>query len=163
MLSQTVRDVSRVHLTTERLLILPASRSSPPRNVLLRSTKTRLESAVSIEDTSASAHEKLHLRYLLVHLLHKLDDKVHQLVLQHLLRMVIRYQERDIIALYVVVSIAARNATTPSRVKSHRHWLPSQDEERFRPLGQKSCELMHKNMLNLIRLFYPDADSYAVD
>lgn len=38
-------------------------------------------------------YEKLHLRDLLIYLLHKLDDKVHQLVLQHLLGMEVRDQE----------------------------------------------------------------------
>lgn len=30
-------------------------------------------------------YKELHLRYLLVHLLHELDDEVNKLVLQHLL------------------------------------------------------------------------------
>jgi hypothetical protein len=42
---------------------------------------------------SLSAYEKLHLRDLLVHLLHELDDKVHQLVLQHLFGVKVRDQE----------------------------------------------------------------------
>lgn len=38
-------------------------------------------------------YKKLHFRDLLVYLLHKLDDEVHQLVLQHLLSMEVRDQE----------------------------------------------------------------------
>jgi DNA mismatch repair ATPase MutL len=45
---------------------------------------------------------KLHFRYFFVHLLHELNDEVHEFVLQHLFRMKIRYEERDIIALSTV-------------------------------------------------------------
>jgi hypothetical protein len=37
------------------------------------------------DETCSGVQEKLHFRDLLVHVLHELDDKVHQLVLQHLL------------------------------------------------------------------------------
>ncbi len=44
-------------------------------------------------------YEELHLGDFLVHLLHKLDDEVHELVLEHLLGVEISDQERDVIAL----------------------------------------------------------------
>ena len=55
-------------------------------------------------DSSVETYEKLHLRDLLVHLLHKLYYKVHQLVFQHFLSMEIGDQERDVIALSEIVS-----------------------------------------------------------
>lgn len=45
------------------------------------------------------SYEKLHLGYLLVHLLHELDDEIYQLVFEHLLRMKIRDEKGNIIAL----------------------------------------------------------------
>lgn len=38
-------------------------------------------------------YEKLHLGYLFIYLFHELYDEINQLMLQHLLRMKIRYQE----------------------------------------------------------------------
>ena len=49
-------------------------------------------------------YEKLHLRDLLVNLLHELNDEVHELVFQHLLRVIIRDQEGNIISLTNIVS-----------------------------------------------------------
>jgi hypothetical protein len=40
--------------------------------------------------------------------------------------------------------------------------LPPQDEERLRSLGQEPRELVYQNVLNLIRLLYPYADTHAV-
>jgi hypothetical protein len=45
------------------------------------------------------AYEELHLRDLLVHLLHKLDNEIHQLVFQHLLGVKVCNQERNVITL----------------------------------------------------------------
>ena len=44
-------------------------------------------------------YEKLHLRNFLVDFLHKLYDKIDQLMLQHSLGMEIRYEKRDIVTL----------------------------------------------------------------
>ena len=44
-------------------------------------------------------YEELHFRDLLVNLLHELDDKVDQFVLEHLLGMEIRNEERDVVTL----------------------------------------------------------------
>lgn len=44
-------------------------------------------------ETCSGVQEKLHLRDLLVHILHELDDKVHQLVLQHLLSVEVGNEE----------------------------------------------------------------------
>jgi hypothetical protein len=51
-------------------------------------------------------YEELHLRYLLVHFLHELDDKVDQLVLQHSFCMEVRDQERDVISLEQVSKLS---------------------------------------------------------
>ena len=45
------------------------------------------------------AYEKLHFRYFLVDLLHELNYEIDKLMLEHRLRMEIRYQERNIITL----------------------------------------------------------------
>ena len=58
----------------------------------------RCQEALSYE-TSSCVQEELHLRDLLVHILHELDDKVHQLVLQHLLGVEVGDEERNVIAL----------------------------------------------------------------
>ena len=49
--------------------------------------------------TRPSVQRQLHLRDLLVHILHKLDDKVDKLVLQHGLSVEVGDQERDVVAL----------------------------------------------------------------
>lgn len=50
-------------------------------------------------ETSSCVQEELHLRDLLVHILHELDDEVHQLVLQHLLGVEVGDEEGNVIAL----------------------------------------------------------------
>jgi len=47
-------------------------------------------------------YKELHLRNLLINLLHKLNDKVHQFMLQHLLGMKVGDQERNVISLYTI-------------------------------------------------------------
>lgn len=58
----------------------------------------RRQEALSYE-TSSGVQEELHLGDLLVHVLHELNDEVHQLVLQHLLGVEIGDEERNVIAL----------------------------------------------------------------
>lgn len=58
----------------------------------------RRQEALSYE-TSSSVQEELHLRDLLVHILHELNNEVHQLVLQHLLGVEVGDEERNVIAL----------------------------------------------------------------
>lgn len=50
-------------------------------------------------ETSSGVQEELHLRDLLVHILHELNNEVHQLVLQHLLGVEVGDEERNVIAL----------------------------------------------------------------
>ena len=42
---------------------------------------------------SRKTYEELHLGYLFIYLFHELYDEINQLMLQHLLRMEVRYQE----------------------------------------------------------------------
>lgn len=55
---------------------------------------------MALVDTIFSTYKELHLRYLLVHLLHELYNKVNQLVLQHFFCMEVTDQERNVIALF---------------------------------------------------------------
>lgn len=52
------------------------------------------------DNTSPGIQTKLHFRNLLVNLLHELNNKVDQLVLQHRLRMEVCNEERDVVASY---------------------------------------------------------------
>jgi hypothetical protein len=45
------------------------------------------------------AYEELHFRNFLVHLLHKLNDEVHQLMFEHFFGMSVGDQERNIVSL----------------------------------------------------------------
>ena len=54
------------------------------------------------DETNRETYEKLHLRYLFIHLFHKLYDEVYQLMLQHILGVEICDQKRDIITLNTV-------------------------------------------------------------
>lgn len=70
------------------------------RSVDLRSAEGKIprlwyESLQRLRET----YEKLHLGNLFIYLFHELYDEIHQLMLQHLLRMEIRYQERDVVSL----------------------------------------------------------------
>jgi hypothetical protein len=93
-------------------------------------------------ETRSRVQEQLHLRNLLVHLFHKLNDKVHQLVLQHLLGVEVRDQETDIVAL---------DRLSPQNIKA------------LRTLCQEARELVDKDVLNLVGLLDLDAYSHTVD
>ena len=51
----------------------------------------------------------------------------------------------------------------PRSTDANLDCLPPQNEERFRSLSEETGELVNKNILNLICLFYSYADSHAVD
>ena len=87
-------------------------------------------------------YEKLHLRDLLVDLLHELDYEVDQLVLEHLLGVEVGDEERDIVAL---------------------DGLATQDEEGLGALGEEAGELVDEDALDLVGLLDTDADTDAVD
>lgn len=93
-------------------------------------------------ELSVLPYEELHFRNLLVNLLHELNDKVDELVLEHFLRVEVGDEERDVVAL---------------------DGLPPQNEERLGSLSQEPCELMDQNVLNLVCLLDLDAYSYTVD
>ena len=62
----------------------------------------RRQEALSNE-TGSCVQEELHIRDLLVHIFHELNNEVHQLVLQHLLGVEVGDEERDVIALHISV------------------------------------------------------------
>ena len=120
----------------------------------------RSQEALSHE-TGSCVQEELHLRDFLVDVLHELDDKVDQLVLQHLFGVEVCDQERNIIALPTGQStcpVPHAYASTSTYIDR----LPPQDEEGLRSLGQEPRELVYQDVLDLIRLLYPYADSHAV-
>lgn len=104
-------------------------------------------------------YEELHLRDFLVHLFHELNDEVNQLMLQHGLRVEIRDQERDIIALLPVSILSCRiqRGQLPDLYR-----LPPQNEERLCSLGQEPGELVDEDMLDFIGLLYSDTDTDTV-
>lgn len=122
----------------------------------------RCQEALSYE-TSSSVQEELHFRDLLVHVLHELNDEVHQLMLQHLLGVEVGDEERNVIALpkRSAINPFPSNAQCPASTYLDR--LPPQDEESLRSLRQESRELVHQNMLDLVRLLYPYAHTHTVD
>lgn len=60
-------------------------------------------------------------------------------MLQHLFGVEVGDEERDIITLTSVSG--ALYHTSP--FTAYLDWLPAQNEESFRTLGQESCELVH--------------------
>src|SRR5271170_8288146 len=81
-----------------------------------------------------------------------LNDKVHQLVLQHRLRMKIGDQKRNIIPLNHV----NLQRHTP---RTYRNRFPSQDDKTLCPSSEESSQFMSEDTFNFIRLF--DFDAYA--
>jgi hypothetical protein len=112
------------------------------------------------DETCSGVQEKLHFRDLLVHVLHELDNEVHQLVLQHLLGVEVGDEERNVIALRNNQHLLIANSQGPASTYIDR--LPPQDKERLRSLRQEPRKLVHQDMLDLIRLFYPYADTHTV-
>lgn len=58
-----------------------------------------LGQSLRLKNLRSNTHEKFHFRNFLVHLLHKLDNEVDKLVLQHRLGMEVGNEEGDIVAL----------------------------------------------------------------
>lgn len=94
-------------------------------------------------------------------------------MLQHLLRVRVRDQEGDIIALSPSISqpllTASQNPRLSSRLlpiaplnPAYLNSLSPQDKERLRSLRQKPRELMHQDILNIICLFYLDANPHTI-
>ena len=68
-------------------------------------------------------------------------------------------EEGDVISLDLI----SKQVSCVSRSQAYRHRLSSQDEEGLCSLGQESRELVHEDVFNLVRLFYPYANPDAVD
>ena len=83
-------------------------------------------------------------------------------MLQHLLGVEIGNEERNVIALPEIhLAIVRVHARDPALTYLDR--LPPQNEEGLRSLRQEARELVHQDMLDLVRLFYPYANAHAVD
>ena len=85
-----------------------------------------------------------------------LNNKVHQFVLQHRLRMKIGDQKRNIIPLTHV------NPQNP-RQGAYRNRFPSQDDKTLCPSSEESSQFMSEDTFNFIRLFDFDANADRVD
>ena len=83
---------------------LHASSHSPSRWAKASEVFQELFSA----DTRSGVDGQLHLVDLLVDLLHEVNDEVHQLVLEHLLRVHVGDEEADVIVLWTVGSDSAK-------------------------------------------------------
>lgn len=93
-------------------------------------------------DTSSCIDRQFHLADLLIDLLHKVDDKVHQLMFIHLLRVEVGNQKANVIAL---------------------NRLSSQNKKVFSSHHHEAHEFMAKDFFDLISLLDSDADSDRVD
>ena len=107
------------------------------------------------------SHEKLHLRDLLVDLLHELYYKVNELVLQHLLGVEVGDEKGDVISL-ARSAIDPRQWQDPASIR-YLNSLPSQNEEGFGALSQEASELVDQDVLNLIGLLYPETYANTID
>ncbi len=115
-----------------------------------------------IDHEQETAYEELHLGNLLVHLFHKLDDEVHQLVLQHLFGMEVRDQEGYVVSLKPVCQFPG-TARRRSSGRSNLDGLPPENEEGLGTLCQEPGKLVDQDVFDLVGLFDLDADPYAVD
>ena len=86
-------------------------------------------------NSGSGVDRKLHLRDLLVNLLHEVDDKVHELVAQHLLGVEVGDQEADVVTLDL---------------------LPPQDDKVLRPPHHETHELVAQQLLYVICLLDGD-------
>lgn len=108
------------------------------------------------------SYKELHFGDLLVDLFHELYYEVDKFVFQHLLGVRVCDEEGDIIAL--IGRLGLRMAFLWYNFKgAHLDWFPPQNKEALRPLRQKSRELVHQDMLDLICLLDPNAHTHAVD
>ena len=79
-------------------------------------------------------------------------------MLQHLLRVKVREEER------YIISLGNISLYVPKPISiTHLDWFPPQYEEGFGSLCEKPRELVYKDMFYFIGLLDLDADSDAVD
>eukprot|EP01023_Acetabularia_acetabulum_P052221 TRINITY_DN57887_c0_g1_i1.p2 TRINITY_DN57887_c0_g1~~TRINITY_DN57887_c0_g1_i1.p2 ORF type:complete len:148 (-),score=18.54 TRINITY_DN57887_c0_g1_i1:71-514(-) len=93
-------------------------------------------------NAGAGVDGQLHLRDLLVDVLHELDDKVDQLRLVHALRVEVGDQEADVVA---------------------ADGLAAENHKVLGALHQEPQELLAENHLNLVGLLDADRDPHRVD
>lgn len=93
-------------------------------------------------DPGPGVDRQLHLRDLLVNLLHEVNDEVHEFVAQHDLRVEVCDQEAYIVAL---------------------NFFPPKDDEVLCSAHHKLSELVGEKFLDLVRLLYRYGHSNRID
>lgn len=98
-------------------------------------------------------------------------------MLQHLLGVEVRNQERDVISLpdgqspprsgvsrrHGAAAASSCQADRADSANTHLDWFPPQDEERLGALLQEPGELVYQDVLDLVSLLDLEADAHAVD
>ncbi len=100
--------------------------------------------------TSTSVDRKLHLRDLLVDILHELNDEIDELALVQSLGVYVGDKEADIIGDLATV------------VQSLHDRLATKNKEVISTLGEETHETLCKDGIQLIKLLKADADANAV-
>jgi len=101
--------------------------------------------------TSTSVDGKLHLRDLLVDILHELNDEIDKLALVKSLGMCIGDKEADIVLDLLAV------------IKSLHVGLTTENKEVISTLSKETHETLGKNGIKLIKLLQANADTDTVD
>jgi len=100
--------------------------------------------------TSTSVDGKLHLRDLLVDILHELNDEIDELALVQSLGVFVGDEETDIVSDLATV------------VESLHDRLAAEHKEVISTLGEETHEALCKDSIKLIKLLQADADADAV-
>lgn len=94
------------------------------------------------DNPSPSIQAQLHLTNLLIHILHELNDEIHQLVLEHRLCVGVCDEEGDVVAWY---------------------GLATEDNEAVGALGHEAGELVSEYVLDVVGLLDADGEAERVD
>jgi len=100
-------------------------------------------------DTGTGVDRELHLRDLLVDVLHELDDEVDELALVEGLGVNVGDEEGDVVHLLAVLVLGGDG-------------LAAEDEEVVRALGKEAHEPLGEDLVELIELLQADRDADAV-
>lgn len=85
-------------------------------------------------------------------------------MLQHLLGMEVRDEERNIVSLGTLsAALRGQGAADGGGAATHLDGLPPQNEEGLGSLGQEAGELVDQDVLDLVGLLDLDAYPHAVD
>lgn len=149
----------------------------PPPLVTSRSLGKLLEVLLSA-DTGAGIEVELHLAELLVDVLHKLNDKVDELVLVHLLRVRVGDQEADVVALSTKMDglefghkiRRKKNQQNRHEHSSNSRWeksygdgLAAEDNKVLGAHHHEARKLVAEDAVHVVDLLDADADANRVD